>query len=95
MEKLHLNEQERGEISQLVDDVLHDSQSWEPVRFADQASTVAELLPVRLRQFLTRVRSVEAEVTVVSGLPLSKDLAPTPTGWEMAARTTAGQRNCC
>lgn len=91
VERLVLNQDESADISQLVERVLRDNQPWDPIPLADRATTVAQLLPVRLRQFLTWVRATEAEVAVVSGLPISPDLAPTPTGWELAAKTGAGQ----
>lgn len=91
MERLLLNQDEAAEIRGLVDRVLSDNQPWEPVWFADCTATVAQLLPVRLRQFLARVRTTEAEVAIVSGLPISLDLGPTPTGWEVAAKTGAGE----
>lgn len=87
-----MNQTETAEIRGLVDRVLCDNQPWEPIRFAERAATVAQLLPVRLRQFLVRVRTVEAEVAVVSGLPIGPDLVPTPTGWELAAKSGAGEQ---
>ena len=92
VEKLILNDDERAAVSRLADAALADWQPWDALAFAEQASTVAEYLPTRLRRFLTGVRCAQADVAMVSGLPLADDLAPTPTGWEMAAKTGAGQR---
>lgn len=91
MERLLLTQGEAAEIRELVNRVLSDNQPWEPVRFADRAASVAQLLPLRLRQFLTQVRAAEADVALVSGLPISPSLMPTPTGWELAAKTGAGE----
>lgn len=91
VERLLLNQREAAEIRALVDRVLSDHQPWEPVRFADRAATIAQLMPVRLRQFLTRIRTSEAEVAVVSGLPISPDLVATPTGWELTAKSGGGE----
>jgi L-asparagine oxygenase len=91
VQRLLLNKTETAEIRLLVDRTLSDNQPWDPVRFADHAATVAQLLPVGLRQFLTHIRTIEAEVAVVSGLPISPNLMPTPIGWELTAKTGAGE----
>lgn len=91
-ETLFLNDAERIAIGGLVDSAFAEWQPWNALAFADQASAVAADLPVRLRQFLARVRSEQADVAIISGLPLSEDLVPTPTGWELAAKTGAAQR---
>lgn len=91
-ETLFLNDDDRIAINGLVDSVYAERQPWDALTFADEAGAVAEELPVRLRHFLTRVRSEQADVAILSGLPLSEDLVPTPTGWEFAAKTGAAQR---
>lgn len=92
LETLFLDDVERGVIDGLMGAVFAECQPWDALAFADEAGAVAEYLPPRLRHFLARVRGRQADVTVVSGLPLSDDLVPTPTGWELAAKTGAGQR---
>ncbi len=92
VETLCLEDRERLVIDGLVDAAFAECQPWDALAFADEAGAVAEYLPARLRRFLTRVRGEQADLAVVSGLPLSEDLVPTPTGWEMAAKTGAAQR---
>lgn len=92
LETLILEDDERAAIDALVDEVFRQRRPWDALAFADEAGAVAEYLPTRLRRFLTRVRGDQSDVAIVSGLPLSADLAPTPTGWEIAAKTAAGQR---
>jgi Fe(II)/alpha-ketoglutarate-dependent arginine beta-hydroxylase len=91
MEKLEMTAEERVKIDRLVDEVLSEG-PWDPLAFTVQASTMAELLPLRLRQFLRRCEATETDVIILSGLPVSPDLAPTPTGWELAQKTGAGCR---
>lgn len=91
-ETLFLNDGERIAVNELVGSTFAEWQPWDALAFADRASAVAEYLPARLRHFLARVRAEQADVAVVSGLPLSEDLVPTPTGWEFAAKTGAAQR---
>ncbi|MFI7538955.1 hypothetical protein [Streptosporangium sp. NPDC049376] len=92
MENFLLTAQERAQVDRLVDDVLADWTSWDPLRFAEQAGSVAHGLPLRLRRFLADVRAAEADVALVSGLPVDPALAPTPAGWDMAAKNGAGRR---
>nr|QEO73615.1 Dioxygenase TauD/TfdA [uncultured bacterium] len=92
VERLILDQTERAAIGKLVDDVYAGQTPWNALAFAQDAATVAESLPLRLREFLTRVRGTQAEVAIVSGLPVSDDLVSTPTGWDLAAKTGAGQR---
>lgn len=92
VERLFLHDDERAAIDRLAGETLADCQPWDALAFADKASAVAEYLPARLRRFLTRVRTEQADVALVSGLPVSEDLVPTPTGWELAAKTGAAQR---
>ncbi|MEY9874273.1 L-asparagine oxygenase [Streptacidiphilus sp. MAP12-33] len=92
MKRLVLEPSERRQIDRLVDDLVVEFGPWEAAQFVPHAKRVAESLPIRVRQFFRRVLSAETDVAVVSGLPLSEDLAPTPTGWEMAAKTGAGAR---
>jgi Fe(II)/alpha-ketoglutarate-dependent arginine beta-hydroxylase len=92
LETLVLDDAERAATDALVDEVFAQQQPWDALAFADEASAVAQYLPTRVRRFLARVRIEQADVAVLSGLPLHADLAPTPTGWEMAAKTAAGQR---
>jgi Fe(II)/alpha-ketoglutarate-dependent arginine beta-hydroxylase len=91
-ETFFLEDGERVAISRLVDALHEKWQPWDALAFVDEACTVAEDLPARLRHFLTRVRTEQADVAVLSGLPVSEDLPPTPTGWELAAKSGAGQR---
>ncbi|SDM57616.1 TauD/TfdA family dioxygenase [Allokutzneria albata] len=92
MDKITLSSAESDEVARLADEVLGDGDSWDPLTFVDRAGRVAERLPLRLREFLAEVRANESDVTVVSGLPIADDLVPTPTGWDTAAKTGAGQR---
>ncbi|UMP06690.1 TauD/TfdA family dioxygenase [Amycolatopsis sp. EV170708-02-1] len=52
----------------------------------------AEDLPPRLRKFLVESRLMESDVFLVSGLPLSTDLPPTPIGWRAAEEAGTGSR---
>ncbi|WP_218952070.1 TauD/TfdA family dioxygenase [Amycolatopsis anabasis] len=92
MERIVLTETESAEIASLAEEVLTSLEDWDPLRFVDEATTIAARLPLRLRQFLVNARGAEADVIVVSGLPVDPDLVPTPTGWDMAAKTGAGRR---
>ncbi|GAB2731647.1 TauD/TfdA family dioxygenase [Kitasatospora kifunensis] len=92
MKRLVIEPNERRQIEWLVDDVLNEYGPWDPVQFVTHAKTVAESLPIRVRQFFRQVQSDETDVAVLSGLPLSQDLAPTPTGWDMAQKTGVGCR---
>lgn len=92
VDRLVLDDGERESIDLLVQRVFRKRQPWDALRFAEEVTTHAELLPVRLRQFLSGARTRQSDVAVVSGLPLSDELGPTPTGWELAAKTGAGQR---
>jgi L-asparagine oxygenase len=92
LERFSLEDRERVAIDGLLELVFAQWQPWDALRFAEEAAAVAESLPARLRRFLTRVRSAQADVAIVSGLPLSADLVATPTGWEAAAKTGAAQR---
>ncbi|MFB9907696.1 TauD/TfdA family dioxygenase [Allokutzneria oryzae] len=92
MDKITLSSAESDEIARLADEVLAGADTWDPLTFVDRAGRVAERLPLRLREFLAEVRANETDVTVVSGLPIAGDLVPTPTGWDTAAKTGAGQR---
>ncbi|ONI76414.1 hypothetical protein ALI144C_35475 [Actinosynnema sp. ALI-1.44] len=88
---MRLDDHERDEVGALVTRVLLEEELWDPVTFADRAARVSQHLPVRMREFLTEVRVSEADIAVVSNLPLSEDLPPTPAGWEMAVKTGAGR----
>lgn len=92
MERIVLTDEERDDVARLVDQIAGDAESWDPMRFVDSATTMAEQLPLRLRQFLAGARADEADITVVSNLPLDEQLVPTPVGWDMAAKTGAGYR---
>lgn len=92
MSRLLLDERESALIETLVSDLIRAGEPWDPVRFADRAVLLAQKLPVRLRQFLAEVRATEEEVAVVSGLPVDRELVPTPIGWELAAKSGAAQR---
>lgn len=92
MKKLVIRDNERRQIDWLVDDVLSEYGRWDPVQFVGHAKTVAESLPIRVRQFFRRVQSDETDVVVLSGLPLSQDLGPTPIGWDRARETGTGTR---
>lgn len=92
METFRLTPEERDQVDGLVDDVQAEWASWDPLRFADEAGAAAHGLPLRLRRFLTAVRTTEADAAVVSGLPVDPALAPTPAGWDLAAKTGAGRR---
>ncbi len=92
MKRLVIEPTERRQIEWLVDEVLDEYGPWDPVRFVPHAKTVSESLPIRVRQFFRRVQSEETDVALLSGLPLSQDLGPTPTGWDMAEKTGAGCR---
>ncbi|MGW7418014.1 TauD/TfdA family dioxygenase [Streptomyces sp. NPDC054863] len=92
MKRLVIEPNERRQIEWLVDEVLDEYGQWDPVQFVTHAKTVSESLPIRVRQFFRRVQSAETDVAVLSGLPLSQDLEPTPTGWDMAEKVGAGTR---
>lgn len=90
--RLVLTDTERAEVAALVDEVGTLGQNWDPLAVAGSATTHAQRLPLRLRQFLCEVRETEADIAVVSNLPVDRDLAPTPAGWDVAAKTGAGRR---
>lgn len=92
MKRLAIGSDERRQIDGLVDDVLAEYGQWDPVQFVPHAKTVAESLPIRIRQFFRQIQAEESDVAVLSGLPLSRDLEPTPTGWDMAQKTGVGRR---
>ncbi|MFE7130856.1 TauD/TfdA family dioxygenase [Streptomyces sp. NPDC057638] len=92
MKRLVVETNERRQIERLVDAVLDEYGPWDPVQFVTHAKAVAESLPLRIRQFFRQVQSEETDVAVLSGLPLSQDLEPTPTGWDMAEKIGAGAR---
>jgi Fe(II)/alpha-ketoglutarate-dependent arginine beta-hydroxylase len=92
VERIVLTDEERDEVARLVDQIAGDAESWDPMRFVDSSTTSAERLPLRLRQFMAQVRANESDIAVVSNLPLHEDMPPTPTGWDMAAKTGAGHR---
>jgi len=92
MESFQLTEQERAQGDALVDGVQAEWAAWDPLRFADDAGAAAQDLPVRLRRFLTAARAAEVDAALVSGLPVDTALAPTPAGWDVAAKTGAGRR---
>ncbi|MFG2847015.1 TauD/TfdA family dioxygenase [Kitasatospora sp. NPDC048296] len=70
--------------------LVDSKSSWDPLNAVDRTAMAAELLPLRLRQFLASARTEESDVITVSGLPLSTDMSPTPAGWRVAADTRAG-----
>lgn len=92
MKRLAIEPDERRQIERLVDDVLDEYGLCDPVQFVAHARTEAESLPLRVRQFFRQVQSEETDVAVLSGLPLSDDLGPTPIGWDMARKTGVGRR---
>ncbi|WP_222107676.1 TauD/TfdA family dioxygenase [[Actinomadura] parvosata] len=92
METFHLTAQERARVAEVAEEVQADWASWDPLRFAEEAAAAAHGLPLRLRRFLSGVRASEADLAVVSGLPVDPALAPTPAGWDLAAKTGAGRR---
>jgi Fe(II)/alpha-ketoglutarate-dependent arginine beta-hydroxylase len=92
VKRLVIEPGERRQIEGLVDDVLAEYGHWDPVQFVTHAKTVGELLPLRVRRFFRQIQSEEADVAVLSGLPLSRNLEPTPTGWDMAQKTGVGRR---
>jgi L-asparagine oxygenase len=92
VKRLVIEPDERRQIERLVDDVLAEYGHWDPVQFVPHAKTVAESLPLRVRRFFRQVQSEETDVAVLSGLPVSPDLEPTPTGWDMAQKTGVGRR---
>ncbi|ONI88802.1 hypothetical protein ALI22I_17660 [Saccharothrix sp. ALI-22-I] len=92
--RLELTGAERAEVAALVDEVgtATHGQHWDPLALAGSATTHAQRLPLRLRQFLCDVRENEADIAMVSNLPIDPGLAPTPAGWDVAAKTGAGRR---
>ncbi|MCE7002482.1 TauD/TfdA family dioxygenase [Kibdelosporangium philippinense] len=92
MKRLVIEPNERRQIEWLVDDVLDEYGQWDAVQFASHAKAVAESLPIRVRQFFRRSQTAETDLMVLSGLPLSPELEPTPTGWDMAEKIGAGTR---
>jgi Fe(II)/alpha-ketoglutarate-dependent arginine beta-hydroxylase len=90
--KIVLTDAERAVVSALVDEVFDRAEVWDPAAMIDEVPSLAERLPLRLREFLVNSRTAEADVTVVSGLPVDEHLVPTPIGWDLAAKTGAGQR---
>ncbi|SMC64351.1 TauD/TfdA family dioxygenase [Kibdelosporangium aridum] len=92
MNKIVLTDAERAVVSALVDEVFDRVDVWDPVAMVDEVPGLAERLPLRLREFLVNSRMAEADVTVVANLPVDENLVPTPIGWDLAAKTGAGQR---
>jgi Fe(II)/alpha-ketoglutarate-dependent arginine beta-hydroxylase len=92
VKRLAIEPYERRQIERLVDDVLDEYGQWDPIQFVTHAKTVAESLPNRVRRFFLQIQADEIDVAVLSGLPLSQDLEPTPTGWDMAQKTGVGRR---
>ena len=92
VKRLVIEPNERRQIKWLIDDVLEEYGQWDPGHFVTHAKTVAESLPIRVRQFFRRIQTDETDLAVLSGLPLSDDLEPTPTGWDMAQKNSAGHR---
>jgi L-asparagine oxygenase len=92
VKRLVIEPTERRQIDWLVDEVLEEYGQSDPAQFVAHAKTVAESLPIRVRQFFRRIQSAETDIAVLSGLPLDADLDPTPTGWDMAQKTGAGAR---
>lgn len=93
--RLELTDTERAEVAALVDDVGSAGNAdgdWDPLAIASSATTHAQRLPLRLREFLCDVRETEADLSVVSNLPIDPSLPPTPAGWDLAAKTGAGHR---
>ncbi|MFC0006889.1 Fe(II)-2OG oxygenase family protein [Micromonospora siamensis] len=90
MERIELTTDESRTVAELVHRVHEEYDGWDAHELVGRCEVEAEALPQRLRRFLVTVRSHEAELAVVSGLPLSGDLAPTPSGWDAAAKTGAG-----
>lgn len=93
--RLVLTDTERAEVAALVDEAGTANtlgRNWDPLAVAGSATTHAQRLPLRLRQFLCDVRETEADLAVVSNLPIDPDLPPTPAGWDLAAKTGAGRR---
>lgn len=91
VDKYEVDNLERKEIAELVDTLLQEG-DWEPFDAADRIAVAAQSLPAGVRRFLVNARMTESDVTVLSGLPVSEDLAPTPIGWRTAAETGAGLR---
>ncbi|WP_155984794.1 TauD/TfdA family dioxygenase [Saccharomonospora piscinae] len=92
VEKFVLSADERATVAALVDELISDSETWDPLGRADRAASLAQELPTRLRRFLSEVKVAESDVTVLSNLPVDDDLVPTPVGWDAAAKTGAGAR---
>ncbi|MFH8344050.1 TauD/TfdA family dioxygenase [Streptomyces sp. NPDC018045] len=92
MHKLVLTAEERANIDALIDGIVAADENWDPMAAMDRAAEAAPSLPRRLRAFLAQARASESDVTVVSGLPIHPDLPPTPSGWDLAAKSGAGHR---
>ncbi|WP_260639575.1 TauD/TfdA family dioxygenase [Streptomyces angustmyceticus] len=92
MHKLVLTAEERASIDVLVDGIVAADETWDPMAAMDRAAEAAPALPRRLRAFLAQARAAESDVTVVSGLPIDPGLPPTPSGWDLAAKSGAGHR---
>ncbi len=92
MHKLVLTAEERENIDALIDGIVAADEDWDPMAAMDRAAEAAPSLPLRLRAFLAQARAEESDVTVVSGLPIHPDLPPTPSGWDLAAKSGAGHR---
>ncbi|GAA1027396.1 hypothetical protein GCM10009565_49310 [Amycolatopsis albidoflavus] len=92
VERIVLAPAEAGEVERLLDQLLGVARSRDAGSLAEEVRPAAEGLPLRLRQFLVRARQRESEVFLVSGLPVSTDLPPTPENWAAAERTGAGLR---
>ncbi|MFC5720634.1 TauD/TfdA family dioxygenase [Streptomyces gamaensis] len=92
MHKLVLTAEERQDFDRVLDGLTATADDWDAMEAIGRAAEAAHELPLRLRAFLARARAEESAVTVVSGIPLDPALAPTPTGWDLAAKTAAGRR---
>lgn len=92
MSRIVLEAEERAQVAALADEVLSGVEVWDPLQLVDDVTGLAERLPLRLREFLVHSRISESDITVISGLPVDEELVPTPIGWDLAAKTGAGQR---
>ncbi|UJW30476.1 TauD/TfdA family dioxygenase [Saccharothrix sp. AJ9571] len=92
MSRIVLEAEERAQVAALADEVLSGVEVWDPLQLVDDVTGLAERLPLRLREFLVHSRISESDITVISGLPVDEELVPTPVGWDLAAKTGAGQR---
>lgn len=88
--RLDLTSTESGEVAGVAEAILTQNQGRAFTAYVEAVRIAAENLPPRLRRFLVESRVIESEVFLVSGLPLSSDLAPTPAGWVAAEQLGAG-----